>query len=554
MFSFFSTAIYLAVVVVAHSSENEDIDDDRTWINTEETLREHYLPFYVQVGVLGVLFTMSALFSGLNLGLMTLSVQELNLVIKSGSKEDARNAKAILPIRMKGNYLLCTILIVNVVVNAAISILFEDLTSGTIAFVAASFGILLFGEITPQSVCVKHGLEVGARTILITKFFMFITAPISYPISKVLDYLIGNEVGQFDRGRLIELLKMSAEAGQNKDMAQEVKIAVGAMEFASKVAKDVMTRIDDVFMLSENDILDAATLTEIIHKGYTRIPAVAEFNERQLRIVDEDMPLPQLLDEFKEGNYHLAMVRQIKPTSILARDDTSIDQFEELRVTLEDLLEEILQSEIIDESDSVMDNVNRLRRHAHQVRGPLNFFYDRYMEERAREKMIQKNIRHVILVSGKQDKRVLLYEAGVPSKRFILILEGTAVVSFSKVRLSLYICPFSSVYLFEFQTNMTFEVGPWTCFGEILFQKISASIRSRQDTQLNMNFTPDFDLLVPQTCRFLQLPIFSVVRALRISRFVKQLRTPKVSTSDEDDPVPLFLGGRRRGRDVSNKS
>ncbi|KAK6760377.1 hypothetical protein RB195_021737 [Necator americanus] len=593
------------------------IDDDRTWINTEETLKEHYMPIYLQIGVLCVLFVMSALFSGLNLGLMSLSIHELNLIIKSGSKQEAKYAKTILPIRKRGNYLLCTILIMNVVVNAAISILFEDLTTGTIAFVTSSLGIVVFGEITPQSVCVKHGLAVGARTIFLTRLFMFVTFPLSYPISKVLDLIIGEEVDQFDRRRLVEILKMSTEKEENRELAADVKIAVGAMEFPNKVARDVMTKIDDVFMLSENEILDATTLAEIVHRGYTRIPvyvdgdrnkvrslllvkdlalidkknniavkAVAEFNERQLRIIDEDMPLPKLLNEFKQGNYHLAMVRQTKRRSSSSGNDESVQHFDEENtasaskesvnttvslpcpetdneevtliglVTLEDLLEEILQSEIVDESDSVLDNVHRSKRRVQQTRvsevfccearsEPLSvnmlgvvsrwlaerhvFFSDQYMETNAREKMIQKNIRHVILVSGKEERSVHLYDSGVASKRFILILEGKATVSFPK-------------------NNMSFEVGPWTCFGEILFQRLSASVRSRQDTQSNFHFTPDFTLSAQQPCRFLQIPIMSVVHALRISRFVKQLRAPKASTSDEDDPVPVLLGGRGRGK------
>ncbi|KAE9417577.1 hypothetical protein Angca_002689 [Angiostrongylus cantonensis] len=582
------------------STSSTQIDDDRTWINPAETMKEHYMPLFLQITVLVILFAMSALFSGLNLGLMSLSIQELKLIIKSGSKKEAKYAKTILPVRKMGNYLLCTILIMNVVVNAAISILFEDLTSGSVAFITASLGIVVFGEIVPQSACVKHGLAIGARTILLTRFFMWITCPLSYPISKILDLIIGEEVDQFDRRRLMEILKMTTEANRNMDLAADLKIAVGAMEFTNKVARDVMTRIEDVFMLSENEILDATTMTEIVHRGYTRIPvyedgdrnkvkslllvkdlalidkknnipvkAVAEFNERQLRIIREDMPLPELLDEFKEGNYHLAMVRQVKQETNSSTGDEDPIEVDDVRqiinfvleccennaldgtfqVTLEDILEEILQSEILDESDSVVDNVHRrYRRRAIQdvycgegrsdllslnmlevVSGWLvdryTIFSNQYFEKQAREKMIQKNIRHVILLPRTEgDKTIYLYEAGVASKRFILILEGKAVVTFPK-------------------NQMSFDVGPWASFGEILLEKLSGSIRVRQEMPSTFQFTPDFSLLAHESCRFLQIPVPHIIQGLRISQFIRQLRTPRTSTSENDDSVSSLLRG-----------
>ena len=83
---------------------------------------------------------MSGLFSGLNLGLMSLDPMELKIVEKSGSKEEQKFAKKIYPVRAKGNFLLCTLLLGNVLVNNTLTILLNDLVSGLMAVIGSTAG------------------------------------------------------------------------------------------------------------------------------------------------------------------------------------------------------------------------------------------------------------------------------------------------------------------------------------------------------------------------------------------------------------------------------
>ena len=57
------------------------------------------------------------------------------------------HAKRILPLRRKGNLLLCTLLLGNTLVNALIAVLLTSMTSGLYASLITTMLIVIFGEI-----------------------------------------------------------------------------------------------------------------------------------------------------------------------------------------------------------------------------------------------------------------------------------------------------------------------------------------------------------------------------------------------------------------------
>ena len=163
------------------------------------------VPLHVEVplwkfGVMVGLALLSGTFSGLNLGLLGLDVKNLELLTKGPfnseqEERDARYAQAILPLRRRGNLLLCTILLGNVTVNSALAILMGDLTSGVTGLLLSTGIITIFGEIVPQAVCSRYALIIGSHTTYIVWFFVFLTFPISFPISAILDKILGEEIG-----------------------------------------------------------------------------------------------------------------------------------------------------------------------------------------------------------------------------------------------------------------------------------------------------------------------------------------------------------------------
>lgn len=97
------------------------------------------IPLAVSLCLAPLLLILSALFSGLTLGLLSLDMVSLKVLESAGDPKEKRYASKILPLRKHGNLLLCTLLLGNTLVNNGLSILLADLTSGILGLVISVF-------------------------------------------------------------------------------------------------------------------------------------------------------------------------------------------------------------------------------------------------------------------------------------------------------------------------------------------------------------------------------------------------------------------------------
>uniref|UniRef100_K3XCC3 CNNM transmembrane domain-containing protein n=1 Tax=Globisporangium ultimum (strain ATCC 200006 / CBS 805.95 / DAOM BR144) TaxID=431595 RepID=K3XCC3_GLOUD len=379
----------------------------------------------LKVSALVVLLLLSAMFSGLGLGLMSLDLIGLEIVVAAGDdagatdkeKRNGAAARRIIPLRQQGNLLLTTLLLGNVAVNSLTSILMADLTSGIYGFLGSTALIVVFGEILPQALCTKYALGTcqvyyylcsigrlflrmlmdpccvsnhpvigGAVTpfvrVLIAVFYVF-----AKPVSLVLDAYLGEDIGTvFTKRQLTEMIAIH-ETQQMID-SDESGILRGAMTFRSKTAAAIMTPVDQVFMLPLSATLGPQTIHDVLTSGFSRIliydtsrdDVVGTIHVKDLVFVDPKehvmlssfvhifgrnvhhvaptCGLDSLLHTFKSGSTHLVLIKQVQYS-----DDNEV--FEQLVgiVTLEDVLEEILQDEILDEGDIPETHEKAQRKH-----------------------------------------------------------------------------------------------------------------------------------------------------------------------------------------------
>ena len=260
---------------------------------------------------------------------------------------------------------------------------------------------MIFGEVLPQSVCVRYGLAIGGYMSKPVLALMYFLAPLAWPTAKLLDWLLGEDHGTVYKKSglktLVTLHKSLGDVSQRLNQ-DEVTIISAVLDLKEKPVANVMTPMDDVFVMAEDTVLDEPTMDMILSAGYSRIPIhetgnptnfvgmllvkiLITYDPEDCSLV-RDFPLATLpetrpetscldiVNFFQEGKSHMVLVSEFP-----GEDNGALGV-----VTLEDVIEELIgeyvrrplalgeqsvltsRREIIDESDVYIDVHKAIRR------------------------------------------------------------------------------------------------------------------------------------------------------------------------------------------------
>nr|KYP61910.1 Protein MAM3 [Cajanus cajan] len=290
--------------------------------------------------------------SGLALGLLSFSQVDLEVLVKAGQPQIQKNAAKIMSIVKNEHLVLCTLLIAKSMALEGVSLFMEKMFPEWLAVIIAATILAIAAEIIPQALCSRYGLSVGATLSPFVRVLMLIFLPITYPLSKLLDWLFGKgHTALLGREELKTLVHLHAnEAGKGGELSlHETKIIAGALDLTLKTAKDAMTPISETFSLDINSKLDMYTMSLIMSKGHSRIPVysgkeanivgiilvknlifchpqdetpIKYTNIRRVPRVGEDWPLYDILNQFKKGQSHMAVVLKCEENTRTVAIDT----------------------------------------------------------------------------------------------------------------------------------------------------------------------------------------------------------------------------------------
>ena len=358
--------------------------------------------------------------SGLTVGYLSIDDLVMELRMKSGTEEEKKYANQVLPILANRHWLLVTLLLMNSIAMEALPVFLDRIVNRFWAVVISVTLILVVGEILPQAVCTgPNQVQIAAYVAPMTKFLMLISWPLSYWLGKALDIILGehhkSRYENSDLKTLVELhtydalKKLQEEEEKHQHIPKdeipkpsdkmgleevEANLMMSALEIREKQVIDLMISFKKVFSIDFDDKLDKTKITEIIEKGYSRIPIYANKNPndviglmrikqligldleqgkslRELHIhlktpiiIPPSMTLIDLLREFRKGKSHMAFITEkveaLQNKLGLNRANSLIEsKFFSSKgdlgiivlgiITLEDLIEHIFNLEIISE-------------------------------------------------------------------------------------------------------------------------------------------------------------------------------------------------------------
>lgn len=307
-----------------------------------------------------VLLFFGAIFSGLNIGLMMVRPAELKRKAAHGDKIAAK----LYNYRKDGTYLIVCILLGNVAVISTLSLLLESIFGGWVAGVATTLLVTIFAEIVPQTIFVRRGYAFSRHFFWLLNIIFLLFWPLARPLTAVLNRILGEELPTiFTREELTHLIDEHAREETSGIDMDESRIVSGALHYSTMKARDEMTPLEHVNSVELDDVVDVPLVLRLKRLGHSRFPVhdpeiddfvgilymkdvlgedlpvpLSHIYRDRIFDVPEDSPLDTVLSRFIQTKSHLFLVRD--------GEDTVVGI-----ITIEDVIERILNREIADEFD-----------------------------------------------------------------------------------------------------------------------------------------------------------------------------------------------------------
>ena len=329
----------------------------------------------------------AGMMSGLTVGMMSLDELDLEIKLNSGTELEKAQAKKVIPIISQHHLLLVTLLVANAAAMETLPLLLDSMFNIYIAIILSVTFVLAFGEVIPQALCTgPDQLRIASKLIPVVRFVMIIFFPVSYPIAKILDCFLGSQHGKKfkndDLKALVSLHEVTDSANKSGLGKGQVNIIHGAIDLHKEIVESHMIPLNKVFMLKADSVLDKKLLGEIIEKGYSRVPIyegdsieniIGILHIKKLVAIKEGIRLDNpkiklrspvyvhpnvsvldLLGIFQEGKGHMALVSK-QPEGSLEKNFPLLGV-----ITLEDVMELLLKTDIMDEDDYDFNSVKQI--------------------------------------------------------------------------------------------------------------------------------------------------------------------------------------------------
>ena len=304
-------------------------------------------------------FTILAIFagamSGLTVGYLSIDMLILEIKLNNGTEQEKIYAKKIRKIIADHHWILVTLLVCNAFACEAMPILLDKLVNPMVAIIISVTVLLFVGEIIPQALCTgPKQMKIAAFLAPFTYCLMVITFPISFPIARFMDLVIGkHSKTRFCNNDLKSVIELHLKEANENINSEQINYFTGFLDIINTKIKEMMIPLDKVYKLDYNFNLNHNSLNEMIEKGYSRIPiyenipnnlkgvlllkdligkdlthpiALNELNINLLNAiyVNEETFYIDLFEKFKNGKSKMAFVyKEIKKEEKLIPDDLS---------------------------------------------------------------------------------------------------------------------------------------------------------------------------------------------------------------------------------------